>query len=177
MDKTDASIRKLEDNTAAIAKNLDGSLINVPAIYEEAKCSVVQILIDIPERGLFDEGWATGYLSGDKREDVVSAWHVVEGLDIDTLSARFCDGEVIRFSIAGSKILEDLVVLRLKKPRPDLKSLELADEVAIGEEVVGIGHPFDLDYTAVVGRIAALDRDGAKYPQAVPCKTCTGISL
>ena len=116
-----------------------------------------QFFFDQPQ---LREGDATG--SGfviDQEGHVVTNAHVVEGASEVTVS--FGEGEDFEATVVGEDVSSDLAVLKIKVSKEVLVPLPLGDssKVSVGEPVIAIGNPFDLDRTVTSGIVSALQRE------------------
>ena len=123
------------------------------AIYEAASPAVVSIRAG--------QGSGTGFLVGSDGT-VVTNDHVVE--NSQRVLLRFGrDGNTIEADVLGTDPSSDIAVLSIpKKAIPkDVQPLQFADSrnVRVGDMVIAIGSPFDLDRTATQGIVSALGRD------------------
>jgi putative serine protease PepD len=123
------------------------------AIYEAASPAVVSVRAG--------SGSGTGFLVG-ADGTVVTNDHVVASSQ--RVIVRFGrDGSTIDADVLGTDPSSDLAVLSIpKKAIPKgIKPLQFADSrnVRVGDMVIAIGNPFDLDRTATQGIVSALGRD------------------
>ncbi len=123
------------------------------AIYDAASPAVVSIRTT--------EGSGTGFLV-DSDGTVVTNDHVVGSSK--RVVVRFGrDGGVIDADVLGTDPSSDLAVITIPKrsiPK-GVKPLQFADSrnARVGDMVLAIGNPFDLDRTATEGIVSALGRD------------------
>jgi S1-C subfamily serine protease len=123
------------------------------AIYEAASPAVVSIRTS--------QGSGTGFLVGSDGT-IVTNDHVVESNQ--RVIVRFgTDGGQIDADVLGADPSSDLAVLSIPKSSipKDTKPLQFADSrnVRVGDMVLAIGNPFNLDRTATEGIVSALGRD------------------
>ena len=123
------------------------------AIYEAASPAVVSIRAG--------NGSGTGFLV-DKNGTVVTNDHVVD--TSKRVIVRFgTDGPSIDGDVLGTDPSSDMAVVSIPKSAipKDVKPLQFADSrnVRVGDMVLAIGNPFDLDRTATEGIVSALGRD------------------
>jgi putative serine protease PepD len=123
------------------------------AIYEAASPAVVSVRTS--------QGSGTGFLVASDGT-VVTNDHVVGSAN--RVVVRFGrDGGSIDADVLGTDPSSDLAVLSIpKKAIPGgVKPLQFADSrnVRVGDMVIAIGNPFDLDRTATEGIVSALGRD------------------
>jgi putative serine protease PepD len=123
------------------------------AIYEAASPAVVSVRAG--------SGSGTGFLI-DSAGTVVTNDHVVE--NSQRVIVKFgTDGGSIDADVLGTDPSSDLAVVSIPKraiPK-GVKPLQFADSrnVRVGDTVLAIGNPFDLDRTATEGIVSALGRD------------------
>ncbi len=137
----------------------DGSVYT--EVYEDAGSSVVLV-----ETG---RGAGSGFQYDE--DHVVTNAHVVGRANVVQL--RYADGEWREGTVQGTDFHSDLAVIEVGT-RPDgVDPLTLTDDTpAIGQEVVAIGNPYDLDGTVTVGIVSGTDRlipspGGFRIPDAI----------
>ncbi len=105
------------------------------------------------------QGQATG--SGiliDANGTILTNYHVVENAIKVTVS--FEKGQTVNAQVVGKDPSNDLAVLRIHPDGLTLHPLTLGDSsaVQVGDPVLAIGNPFDLERTLTTGVISALQR-------------------
>ena len=105
------------------------------------------------------QGEATG--SGiviDTNGTILTNYHVVENAIKVTVS--FEKGKAVEAKVVGKDPSNDLAVLRIPTDGLTLHPLTLGDSsaVQVGDPVLAIGNPFDLERTLTTGVISALQR-------------------
>ncbi len=105
------------------------------------------------------QGQATG--SGiviDNNGTILTNWHVVENAIKVTVSLE--KGKTVNAQVVGKDPSNDLAVLRVHPDGLALHPLTLGDSsaVQVGDPVLAIGNPFDLERTLTTGVISALQR-------------------
>jgi S1-C subfamily serine protease len=105
------------------------------------------------------QGQATG--SGiviDSNGTILTNYHVVENAVKVTVS--FEKGKTVEAQVVGKDPSNDLAVLRIPTDGLTLHPLTLGDSstVQVGDPVLAIGNPFDLERTLTTGVISALQR-------------------
>jgi S1-C subfamily serine protease len=130
-------------------------------VYRQAVGSVVQVRTD--------GGRGTGFVA--EPSHVVTNAHVVE--DASAVDVRFSEGRWSEGDVVGTDPRTDLAVIELPEsaPKPEPLSFAAADPT-VGQEVVAIGNPFDLDGTLTTGVVSGVDRSapaptGAQIPDAI----------
>ena len=105
------------------------------------------------------KGEATG--SGiviDANGTILTNWHVVENAVKVTVSVS--KGQTVEAQVVGKDPSNDIAVLRIHPDGLTLHPLTLGDtsDVQVGDPVLAIGNPFDLERTLTTGVISALQR-------------------
>ncbi|MGH2937151.1 MAG: S1C family serine protease [Solirubrobacterales bacterium] len=107
------------------------------------------------------EGVASG--SGvvlDEEGHVLTNNHVVEGGE--TIQVSFeSEGQMYPAEVVGTEPNSDLALLKVDAPAAKLHPLKLGDssKMEVGDPVVAIGNPFDLQRTVTSGIVSALQRE------------------
>jgi S1-C subfamily serine protease len=107
------------------------------------------------------EGVASG--SGvvlDDEGHVLTNNHVVEGGEEIQVSFE-SEGQMYPAEVVGTEPNSDLALLKVEAPAAKLHPLKLGDssKVEVGDPVVAIGNPFDLQRTVTSGIVSALQRE------------------
>ncbi|MDX6654130.1 MAG: hypothetical protein QOH18_840, partial [Solirubrobacterales bacterium] len=107
------------------------------------------------------EGVASG--SGvvlDAEGHVLTNNHVIEGASEVTVSLE-SEGQKYPATVVGTEPNSDLALLKVEAPSSKLHPLKLgnSDEMEVGDPVVAIGNPFDLQRTVTSGIVSALQRE------------------
>jgi S1-C subfamily serine protease len=107
------------------------------------------------------EGVASG--SGvvlDDEGHVLTNNHVIEGAGEVTVSLE-SEGQMYPATVVGTEPNSDLALLKVEAPAAKLHPLKLgdSDQVEVGDPVVAIGNPFDLQRTVTSGIVSALQRE------------------
>ena len=94
---------------------------------------------------------------GGRKDLIVTARHVVAGAAL--VRVELTDGTAVAVRLRVEEPGSDLAVLVLDQSPPGLVPLQLATLAPeVGEEVLAVGHPYGLPYTATRGIVSALDR-------------------
>jgi S1-C subfamily serine protease len=106
------------------------------------------------------EGVASG--SGivlDTEGHVLTNNHVIEGANEVTVTLE-SEGQAYPATVVGTEPDSDLALLQVEAPASQFHPLTLGDSAAmeVGDPVVAIGNPFDLDRTVTSGIVSALQR-------------------
>jgi S1-C subfamily serine protease len=107
------------------------------------------------------EGVASG--SGivlDSEGHVLTNNHVIEGASEVTVSLE-AEGTMYPATVVGTEPNSDLALLQVEAPAAKLHPLQLGDssKMEVGDPVVAIGNPFDLQRTVTSGIVSALQRE------------------
>jgi serine protease Do len=94
----------------------------------------------------------------DKEGHIVTNNHVVDGADL--IRVNLSNGNSVVATVIGSDSQSDLAVLKIDGPVAELTPIEVADstQAKIGQIVIAIGNPFDLNNSMSTGIISGLDR-------------------
>jgi S1-C subfamily serine protease len=148
-------------DTAAAADATTTGASPYTRVYREAIDSVLLVRTE--------QGSGTGWVYDETH--VVTNAHVVgeaTGVDLRTRDGRWYGGEVV-----GTDPNSDLAVIEADALPDAATPLSLADTPAtIGQEVVAIGNPFDLDGSVTTGIVSGTDRSipaptGFSIPDAI----------
>jgi len=142
------SLPEVTDETGILS--MQDTLI---ALYNQVNPGVVAI-ITVTNQG---SGLGSGFVY-DMQGHIVTNYHVVEGantIEVDFPSGYKAYGEVI-----GTDPDSDLAVIHVDAPASELHPLTLGDSDAlqVGQVVVAIGNPFNLDSSMSMGIVSALSR-------------------
>ncbi|MFF7953529.1 trypsin-like peptidase domain-containing protein [Streptomyces griseorubiginosus] len=127
----------------------------VAGIAAQALPSVVTLHV----RGTGESGTGTGFVL-DGLGHILTNNHVVEPAGSDgEISVTFQSGDTAKATVVGRDSGYDLAVVKVKGVR-GLRPLPLgnSDNVQVGDPVVAIGAPFDLEGTVTSGIISAKER-------------------
>ncbi|WP_245241024.1 S1C family serine protease, partial [Streptomyces spiramenti] len=104
-------------------------------------------------------GTGTGFVLDDEGHILTNEHVVRPARDGGRIQVSFHNGDAVRAELVGSDSGYDLAVVKVTGVS-GLSSLPLGDSdaVRVGDSVVAIGSPFDLDGTVTAGIISAVDR-------------------
>ncbi len=125
---------------------------------EKAFASVVAVLPEWPSgqpRPREPEG--SGVVIGDGSH-VLTADHVIG--KARTIRVRTPDGWVVDAMVAGRDPFTDLAVLRIERILP---ALAFGPDVAVGDDVCALGHPFGFGPAAACGIVSGVHKSGAGF--------------
>jgi S1-C subfamily serine protease len=138
---------------AALTSDENGNSIN--QIYKADANGVAFIESKV------SEGVASG--SGivlDQEGHVLTNNHVVEGGEEIKVSFE-AEGQMYPAEVVGTEPNKDLALLKVDAPASQLHPLKLGDssKMEVGDPVIAIGNPFDLQRTVTSGIVSALQRE------------------
>jgi S1-C subfamily serine protease len=138
---------------AAVTSNEGGNTIN--QIYKADANGVAFIESKVAEG--VDSG--SGIVLDDEGH-ILTNNHVVEGGNEITVSLE-AEGTAYPATVVGTEPNSDLALLKIEAPASKLHPLKLgdSDEMEVGDPVVAIGNPFDLQRTVTSGIVSALQRE------------------
>ena len=108
------------------------------------------------ERGLLPVGSGSGVVIDKARGLIVTNNHVIK--DADELVVRLGQGGEWPAKLVGADPKTDLAVLRVSGPLDAEAAWGDSDKLDIGDWVLAIGSPFELDRTVTAGIISATGR-------------------
>jgi len=139
---------------------LDSGCLSAADIYEQLRPAVVEITSTSGGRTPFGpqgQGLGTGIVI-DKQGTILTNQHVVAGAD--SLEVKFSDGTTLPAQVLGNDPGDDLAAIRVEGTVPDLTPASLGDSSAlrVGDPVLAIGNPFELEGTLTEGIVSATGR-------------------
>ncbi|WP_247004742.1 S1C family serine protease [Halosolutus gelatinilyticus] len=141
----DTSPGQADNRSTETRPQADGSVYT--QVYRETISSVVLVRTS--------QGQGTGFLYDDAH--VVTNAHVVGSAR--TTQLRFDDGTWSPGEVRGTDVHSDLAAIRLDSPPDSATPLSFAqNRPVIGQEVVAIGNPYNLDGTVTTGVVSGTDR-------------------
>lgn len=142
-------------------------------IYESVRPSVVQVNVSATQGTPFgnqqNQGTGTGFVL-DEEGHILTNFHVAG--DADTIDVRFSDGDVVTATFVGGDAANDLAVIKIDPADHGLAPAELgdSDELRVGDPVLALGSPFQLEGTLTQGIVSALDRTYAANNSTRPIR-------
>jgi serine protease Do len=90
--------------------------------------------------------------------EVITNNHVIE--DADTIEVQLADGTRYQVDVVGRDPATDIALLKVAKPDRDFPYLALgsAERLRVGEWVMAVGNPLNMDHTVTVGVVSAKGR-------------------
>lgn len=140
--------------------SLGADCLSAADVYEQVRPAVVEITSVSGGNGPFGQqaqGTGTGIVI-DTDGHILTNNHVVEGAQ--TIEVRFEDGSTASATLVGSDPASDLAVIDVDVSAGDLTVAKLGDSDAlrVGDPVLAIGNPFNLEGTLTQGIVSAVDR-------------------
>src|SRR3990170_5118405 len=158
--------------------SLSSDCLSAADIYERLRPAVVEITTttagDQSPRAPPSQGSGSGIvIDGDGT--VLTNNHVVAGAD--SLEVRFSDGPVASATVVGRDPGNDLAVVRAERDGQELTVAPLGDsaQVRIGDPILALGNPFNLEGTLTQGIVSALDRTFAAGGNTRPIRNMIQI--
>jgi S1-C subfamily serine protease len=147
---------------------------DVADLYDQLRPSVVKITVTSASSG----GTGSGVVL-DSQGNILTNEHVVSGST--QISVKLYDGTNASAIVVGSDAGDDLAVLKIDVPADKLKPAKLgdADRVRVGQLVVAIGNPLELEATLTEGVVSGLGRvlnDGNGRPLRQMIQTDAAIN-
>lgn len=147
------------ETTGGRPETVPPQLADLSPLYDRVRPSVV--LIRGQRGGLGGLPGAQGTGTGlvlDTEGHILTNDHVVRGFD--EVFITFSDGTEVQGDVLGRDPGNDLAVVRARDAGELLKPAELGDssQVKVGQPVVAIGNPFELEATMTAGIISGLNR-------------------
>lgn len=143
--------------------------LSVNEIYEQVKPGVVHVSVEqtVIDNSIFGFGQEQkGQASGsgfviDTEGHIVTNAHVVDGADEGGIKVSFSNDKEFPATLVGMDTSNDIAVLKVDAPKRALVPLEFAEssKLEVGDSVVAVGNPFNLDRTATTGIVSALQRE------------------
>ncbi len=133
-------------NIADVVARTNGGVVNIQSVSEDGGTSI-----------------GSGFCL-DAKGEIVTNFHVIrDALKIGgPILAVTQDGRILIASVRGYDEATDLALLEVDLGRQPLPTLPLGDSdtVRVGDWVIAIGSPFELDHTVTVGIISGKGRSG-----------------
>ena len=161
---------KGNDSVSEPSSVSDGNLKTPAAIYERVAPAVVHINANVKVRtnSFFGPQEQEGEASGsgfviDRSGHIVTNAHVVDGAE--SVEVSFEGKETFKADIVGVDASTDIAVLSVDARDSKLKkalspvSFGASTAIRVGDPVVAIGNPFNLDRTLTTGVVSALQRE------------------
>ena len=149
----------------------EGDCLSAAQIYERLRPAVVEVLSrsSASPFGLPQQGAGSGIVI-DEDGSILTNHHVVAGAD--SLEARFADGTVVAAEVIGRDPGSDLALIRADAGAQELVVAPLgsSSELRVGDPVLAIGNPFNLEGTLTQGIVSGLGRTFASGGNTRPIR-------
>jgi S1-C subfamily serine protease len=149
-------------DTSGLATLASAECLPAADIYESVRPSVVEINVTTVSEGFFGQqqesrGAGAGIVL-DEDGHILTNNHVAG--NADTIEVRFDDGSVVAADLIGTDPANDLAIVKVDPLDHELEPATLGDssELRVGDWVLAIGSPFNLEGTLTQGIVSGLDR-------------------
>jgi serine protease Do len=102
------------------------------------------------------QGTGSGFVY-DGRGHILTNNHVVEGAE--KIEVTFHDGEVVTAKVVGTDPKTDVAVIKAESTRYPAAQRGKSSKLKVGELVMAVGSPFELEQTVTTGIVSALGRN------------------
>lgn len=150
-----------------------GAISNASALFRSATTAVAPAVANImcykqmnfqrpgpngiaPMSGLIRSSVGSGVVIDKQRGHIVTNGHVVEGAD--EIKVRIGRGPELTATLVGADSKTDLAVLRVPGPLGVEVPWADSESVDVGDWVLAIGSPFELDQSVTAGIVSAIGR-------------------
>ena len=151
--------------------SLDSSCLSAADVYDRLRPAVVEITSSAEGRSPFGppaEGVGSGIVI-DEDGAILTNNHVIAGAD--SLEVRFADGTVTSARVVGRDPGNDLAVIQADvSAQLTVATLGDLDTVRVGDPVLAIGNPFNLEGTLTQGIVSGLGRTFASGNSTRPIR-------
>jgi S1-C subfamily serine protease len=149
-------------DTSGLATLASAECLPAADIYESVRPSVVEINVTTVSEGFFGQqqesrGTGTGIVL-DEDGHILTNNHVAG--NANTIEVRFDDGSVVAADLIGTDPANDLAIVKVDPldHEPEPATLGDSSELRVGDWVLAIGSPFNLEGTLTQGIVSGLDR-------------------
>jgi S1-C subfamily serine protease len=148
-------------SSSSNASLTSGDCMTAADIYEQVRPSVVEIDVSGTQSGPFGSQQFSGTGSGivlDEEGHILTNNHVAG--DAEKISVKFADGSTVEATLSGADPANDLAIIKVDPAAHDLTPATLGDssKLRVGDPVLALGNPFNLEGTLTNGIVSALDR-------------------
>ncbi len=157
--KAPAATATVSETSGGPSEAAPPQVADLSSLYDRVRPSVVLIRGEREGLGGLPNAQGTGTgLVLDTDGHILTNDHVVRGFD--QVFIAFSDGTEVQGDVLGRDPGNDLAVVRARDAGELLKPAELGDssQVKVGQPVVAIGNPFELEATMTAGIISGLNR-------------------
>ncbi len=148
------------NDAPAQGASFSSDCLSAADVYDRVRPSVVEITSTTGSSGPFgqqSQGTGTGIII-DPDGQILTNYHVVSGAD--SIEVRFADGSTAPATHLGSDPASDLAVIKVETDGEALIAARLgdSDSLRVGDSVLALGNPFNLEGTLTQGIVSAIDR-------------------
>lgn len=148
------------DGDSSDQASLSSACLSAAEVYEQLRPAVVEITSTVSARSPFgqpSEGSGSGIII-DEQGFILTNYHVIA--DAANLEVRFADGTTVSAQVVGRDPGNELAIIRVDVLDKELVPAPLGDSdaVQVGDLVLAIGNPFNLEGTLTQGIVSALGR-------------------
>ncbi len=160
------------DGSSSGQASLSSGCLPAAEVYEQLRPAVVEITSTVSARSPFGpsaEGSGSGIII-DEQGFILTNYHVIA--DADNLEVTLVDGMTVSAQVVGRDPGNELAVIRANVSDEELTPAPLGDSdaVQVGDPVLAIGNPFNLEGTLTEGIVSALGRTYASEDGTRPIR-------
>jgi len=160
------------DGSPSGQASLSSACLPAEDVYDQVRPAVVEITSTVSARSPFGpsaEGSGSGIII-DEQGLILTNYHVIA--NADNLEVGFADGTTVSAEVVGRDPGNDLAVIRANVSDQELTAAPLGDSdaVQVGDPVLAIGNPFQLEGTLTEGIVSALGRSYASEDGTRPIR-------
>lgn len=142
---------------SAAAEKVMPAVVNVTSISRfKPRSQREELYMELFGRPRDNQSTGSGVIIG-KQGYIVTNNHVIEGAT--EIEVTLYDKRKYKAELVGTDPSTDLAVLKIKAPNLPSVELSNSDETKIGEWVLAVGNPFDLNFTVTAGIVSAKGRN------------------
>lgn len=142
---------------SAAAEKVMPAVVNVTSISRfKPRSRREEVYMELFGRPRDNQSTGSGVIIG-KQGYIVTNNHVIEGAT--EIEVTLYDRRKYKAELVGTDPSTDLAVLKIKAPNLPSVELSNSDEIKIGEWVLAVGNPFDLNFTVTAGIVSAKGRN------------------
>ncbi|NLL61888.1 MAG: Do family serine endopeptidase [Candidatus Atribacteria bacterium] len=159
------AIQSLSDNIAAIAEKVGPAVVNIDVVryVTSSPFSIRDPIFEwfFEQREEFrrrvpQKGAGSGFIV-DKEGYVLTNEHVVRGAE--EIKVTLADKREFKGKVVGSDTTTDMAIIKIEAKNLPAVALGDSDELRVGEIVIAIGNPYNLDKTVTMGVVSAKGRN------------------
>lgn len=105
-----------------------------------------------------DAGYCSGILVDHKRGNVLTAKHCLQSSPNPEITVRLKDGREFAGRVISISADLDSALLKIDADNLPVAVLGDSDQVQVGDDVIAVGHPFQLSWSVHRGMVSSLNR-------------------